>query len=227
MEGNYSDGKRNGIWRFWDYNGNLRVTREYKDDSLIQDSNKWNDEVMLKDGNQNLKISWYKNGNISSQGKKIRYKEDGEWIYWYKDGMLMKKCNFKDSKLDGYFVEYFPNGKVASEFNYKNGKQEGHNKTYFISGELLSDINTVNGAQVGKSLRWYRWEREKDGNLTEINYVDTLGNGYCIEWDNRHQKRSEGNYKNWQRDGIWTYYPYKNKALYENGRWVKQIIENK
>ena len=168
-----------------------------------------------------------KGADYNTVSKKIKNKEVGEWIYWYKDGILKKKCNFKDSKLVGNYTEYHPNGKLACEYHYKNGKQEGRNKAYSITGELISDVNIVNGKQVGKRLTWYRQEREKDGYLTEIEYTDTSGNGYCIEWDNRHQKRSEGNYKNWQKDGIWTFYPYKNKALYENGRWVKQILENK
>ena len=76
---------------------------------------------------------------------------------------------------------------------------------------------------MGKNKSWYRWDRIKDGQLTEKNFADTLGTGYGIVWNERGEKKSEGGYNSYQQDGEWIYYPWKNSALYDKGRYVKQL----
>jgi len=100
-------------------------------------------------------------------------------------------------------------------------------KSYNSFGEIIEESNYVNGKQIGKNKLWHKLDRVKDGQLTEKDFVDTLGTGYGIVWNERGEIKSEGSYKTYLQDGEWIFYPWHSVVLYEMGRYIKQIKAGK
>ena len=63
-------------------------------------------------------------GNVTGQqqGKIIKGKREGEWIWYYENGQLQFKSNYKDGKKDGETFWYKENGKLIKTEIYKDGK---------------------------------------------------------------------------------------------------------
>jgi len=71
--GNYHNGNMDGLWRFWDENGNLTYEINYKDD-MFHGSFK----------------SYYPDGHLKEKGKFYNNKPTGKWIYFSEDGKVIK-----------------------------------------------------------------------------------------------------------------------------------------
>ena len=80
-EGNYKDGKKDGLWKYWDENGKLRYEKNYKDGE--------------RDG---LWKEWFKNGQLTAESNYKDGLPDGLWKKWYENGQLKYERNYKDGK---------------------------------------------------------------------------------------------------------------------------------
>ena len=111
---------RQGVWReFWP-NGDLKSETTYKDDK--------------KDG---LEIIWYDSPDCVEQEA---FYKDGKL-----DGLLIhysKKCrkdlyeNYKNGVKHGVEVEYYSNGNMKAEGTFKNGNLDGYYKVYTRKGQF-------------------------------------------------------------------------------------------
>ena len=104
-EGNYKDGKPDGLRVWWHENGQKKS------------------EVKYKDGKPNgLYVSWHKNGQKQTEGNFKDGNPDGLLVEWHDNGQKKEEANFKDGKPDGLYVMWHKNGEKKSEVNFKNGK---------------------------------------------------------------------------------------------------------
>lgn len=105
-EGNYKDGKLNGISLQWN--------------SLGQKIR----EVNFKDGNADgLAVSWHKNGQKDYEANFKDGKQNGLFIAWYENGQKNMEVNYKNGKRDGLLVVWHENGQKMGEGSYKDGKE--------------------------------------------------------------------------------------------------------
>ena len=81
FEGSYKDGKKEGLWTYWNENGQKKEEGNINDDR--------------KDG---LWTYWYENGKKKSEGILKDRKLDGLWIKWYENGQKQYEGTFKDGK---------------------------------------------------------------------------------------------------------------------------------
>ena len=105
LQGNYKNGKRDGLWVVWHENGQKKSEGNYKD------------------GNQDGPITlWHKNGQKSQEVNWKDGKKEGLNVKWHDNGQKQYEANFKDHKLDGLTTSWHKNGQKRSEVNYKDGE---------------------------------------------------------------------------------------------------------
>jgi len=106
------DGKRTGLWKFY----------EGKNDGLgvVEDETKTG--PLIKEGT-------YKNGQ-----------KTGEWKEYYNNGKLKSLLNYEEGKITGEWKEYYNNGKLEFIKNLKSDKQNGMFTHYDKKGELICKI---------------------------------------------------------------------------------------
>jgi antitoxin component YwqK of YwqJK toxin-antitoxin module len=133
-EGNFKDGKPDGIFKYF-----------YPHDSV----------QAILDFKQGSKYAYAKlfhvNGKRMAVGKYIGESvKDSVWTYYDEAGVLLSKDNYVSGKKDGLSFVYLPDGKVAEEKNYKMDVLNGPFKQYF-DGKLVKGEGTyVNGGFEGK-----------------------------------------------------------------------------
>lgn len=154
---NYENGKRNGVSRTYDKNGNLVMEWEFKND-LRHGWNKSyyaNGQLKMERLFQNDRLNGISK-HYSPKGQleeEINYKSitpegpvrDGPYKRYYINGTLQFDVNYKNDILDGPYKEYHPNGKLKVEGVYENGVPNGLFKFYHLNGKLKKEIKYKNG----------------------------------------------------------------------------------
>ena len=122
VEGNYKDGKPDGLRVQWNEVGQKEA------------------EINFKDGKENgLWTRWHNNGQKEQEIYFKDGKEDGLWIDWDKNGQKSVEANYKDGKMDGVAVLWHKNGQKKSERNWKEGKMI-YEKFWNSKGEPVDTI---------------------------------------------------------------------------------------
>ena len=104
-EGNFKNGKPDGLNRGWHINGKQSI-----------ESN-WNNGTL-----NGLQVAWHKNGQKMSEGNIKDGKEDGVLMFWHENGQKIREENYKDGKGDGLQRGWHENGEILREANYKDGE---------------------------------------------------------------------------------------------------------
>ena len=120
-EGNYKDGKRDGLWTSWHENGKKKKEGNYKDGK--------------RDG---LWTSWYDNEQKKKEGNYKDGTDDGLWTIWHENGQKGFEGNYKDGKRDGLWGYWSKNGQKQQEENYKDGERISE-KFLKNKGELVGE----------------------------------------------------------------------------------------
>lgn len=155
-----------------------------------------------KDNRTGLWTFWYDNGQKKSEGKYISGFRNGTWNSWHESGSKKASGNIVNGLYDG-----------AWTFWYNNG---GYSK---VSGEFRSDnkIGTWNFWKSDDVLAFSE-KYDKDGGAEFIAYyengnvrisgqsIDEEYNGDFAFWTIDGRIFFAGEYKNGERDGIWTRY---------------------
>ena len=195
------NGKRNGIWKKFYTNNNIRYEGEFKAGKEIGVFKYYSalspkHPIILKtfnDSNEIAAVKFYNiEGVLESTGEMQGENRIGKWLYFQTDGKtLMIEENYEVGVLNGEFKSYYKTGKITENLNYKNGKLHGNCKRYADNGNLLDDLNYQEGKLQG------------------------LAKYYNIEG----QLIYTGNYENDEKVGQWEYFENGNK---ENVNKLKQ-----
>ena len=148
---------------------------------------------------EELKKSYYENGQLKSETYYINNKRNGLSKEYYENGQLEGEGSYKDNRYIGEWRTYHENGKLRSIENYKfpygsHGmgqiNLDQQQLFYYESGQLEDESHYVNGKLNGLSKVYY-----KNGKIKE-----------------------EGNFKNNKLIGAWKSY-FENGQLKEEGLW--------
>ncbi len=145
LVGGLNKGKKSGIFRSYDENGELLRAYVYKKDTLLS-------EGMLKPGGifQDEWITYYSDGTQKSKGTFEEGLRNGKWTYFYKSGKKEQEGKFKKDVLSGQWVWYYQNGQIKkSEYFNSKGKLEGEQAEYDSLGNELSKGEYYNGNKEG------------------------------------------------------------------------------
>jgi uncharacterized protein len=211
----YNDGKKEGLSKEYDNEGNIITLLEYNNDFLVSR------EKINRTDNKGLK--------------------QGDWKDFYPNGSIKTEKTYKDDQLTGYYKEYDARGILVLTMLYENGaivksKVEDEPDIEIVNkhdqdGKLIYSGPYRNKVPVG-----VHREYGKDGKVTNsFIYNDNgllLSEGIVDEAGNRNGKwkdlypdgktQAEGAYLDNRRTGMWKFYNTTQKVeqtgSFNNGR---------
>jgi antitoxin component YwqK of YwqJK toxin-antitoxin module len=190
-----------------------------------------------------INLSIYKNGYLVKDEKinrkdKFSFKQ-GTWKEFYPDFVVKKEANYKDDKLEGPVKYYNPEGQFTKMDIFKDGElvidktanvKLEIDRDYHAGGRVKSSVNIIDGKKQGV----YR-EYDIKGNITSSKlyrdneiYAEGLVDEnmkYQGPWKFYYKSgklRSEGSFKDGNRDGEWKFY-YENGKLEQSGKYVSNL----
>lgn len=138
-EGNYKDNKKEGIWKEYYSNGNLKSEITYVNNK--------------PDGYAKL---YYESGKLSEEGMWKGIKWVGNYKYYHENGKPKYEFAYTDDgKRTGKQKYYHENGKIAIEGEWKEGKEAGLIKEYYPDGSLKTEKNFNDGILDEPSVKTY------------------------------------------------------------------------
>lgn len=126
----YKNGLRNGLYKEFFKNGNLKVVHHYVNDTLHDTS-----------------LTYHENGKLAQVQILNMGRKQGCWKKYNKEGNLYSEICLKDGRLDGPSTVYtYRSGKVLKRVNYKDGAMHGKQETFYNNGkpESISFFNMDN-----------------------------------------------------------------------------------
>lgn len=211
----YNNGKKEGLSREFDINGNIIAIYEYNNDFLIS-----RERINRSD----------------AKGLK-----QGIWKEFYPNGIVKNEKSFKDDLMHGYYKEYDNRGKLVLTMLYENGsivkskvedepdieivnKYDQNNKIIY-SGPYRNKVPVGVHREFnseGKILNGYIYN--DNGLLLSEGLIDEAGN-YNGKWKDLYpdgKVRAEGQYTNNRRTGNWKFFNAAGKleqtGNFNNGR---------
>lgn len=212
---NYSEGKKEGLSKEFDKEGNVITLMEYNNDFLISR------EKINRTDNSGLK--------------------QGDWKEFYPDGGIRVEKTFKDNLLHGYYKEYDNRGNLTVTMLYENGaivksnvedqpdiemvnKRDQAGKLIY-SGPFRNNVPVGVHREFGPDGKVISSKVYNDnGLLLSEGIVDEAGN-MNGKWKDLYptgKTRAEGQYTDSRRTGLWKFYSEAEKVeqtgYYNNGR---------
>ena len=197
-------GRRQGLWRDFYPNGQLRYEGQFKNDRCKGTFKYYDEQGNLKatnefdkSGERALNKTYAPNGRMVATGYYQNQKKDGEWRYYdANSGQLRLVEDNKDGKVHGWSRLYNPqNGVLSEETQYVEGQPEGLCRKYSDTGVLLMECRYHN--------------RMLDGPVKSF-YPNTA-------------LKEEGQYANGQKTGVWKTYNEDGDIIAEEAFDVQEI----
>ena len=148
QEGNFKEGKTDGLLVRWHKNGQKEAEGNFKDGK--------------RDG---LHVRWHENGQKKQEGNNKDGKYDGLQVLWYESGQKEREINYKDGEMDGLQVWYYENGRKHLESNWKDGKENGLWMVWHNNGQKRNEGNFKDGEKV--SAKYWNSKGEPVDSLEE------------------------------------------------------------
>ena len=203
---NYNDGKKEGLSKELDKNGNIITLLEYHNDFLVSR------EKINRVDNKNQK--------------------QGDWIEFYPDGKKKIEMSYVDNLLNGYYKEYDTKGTITVTMLYEKGaivksKVEDEpdieqRDKYDQDGKLIYSgpfrMNTPVGThrEFGKDGKVINaWIYNDNGQKLSEGIVDEAGNRNG-KWKDLYadgKTMAEGQYLANNKSGLWKFYTDSGKVI--------------
>ena len=206
-EGNYSDGKKDGYFKYYNRKGFLQKVEQYRNGEVAEN----NGEQIVLD----IRKTFYDNAKVKTEGTyRLNIKEgahhtfskEGDIIETniYKDGVLVGKGLLdEEGKKEGKWEEYYESGKLRATGLYKEGNRFKKWKFYYESGQLEQEGSyNKNGKFSGK----WNWFYEDGSALRKEYFSKGKEDGFLVEYDNDGIEITKGEYKNGLKQGLWDYH---------------------
>jgi antitoxin component YwqK of YwqJK toxin-antitoxin module len=242
LEGVYKHGLKNGFFKYYDTEGNLKSIEKYVDDLKQLDSEEVARLEMKRDYFPSGKVkieATYRNG--VAEGVRREYNETGEVekSFIMKSGMVAAEGIIETNGLRrGNWTEYYPDGKLKAKGNYADDFKVGVWEFYHSNGSL-EQTGSYDGK--GKPVGEWQWFYDNGALLRVENYRNGLNDGLLTEKDELGKIitsgdfidgkeegkwmsviggiRSEGEYVDGMRNGLWKTF-YSDGTLSFEGRFV-------
>lgn len=225
-EGNYENGRKNGIWKTYYPNGNLKSEITY--------------ENSRTKGPYTL---YYENGKVEEKGNWARTKNTGDFKRYHSNGKLAQDFTFTETgKRSGKQTYYYANGNLRLEGNWVEGQENGEMREYYENGDLM-EVKSFNDGNLDKSsiAAYAAKTPQKDALEKQLEEGENVnvkaekdekpnqggfdGNGYKKLYNINHQIVKDGVFKNFRlMDG--KYYKYDENGLltqvmiFKNGKYI-------
>lgn len=162
-------GKKTGVYKKYDLDGNLLLELTYKGNEIISYKT-YNDGDVAAEGEKKKKeldfVDYHSNGKIKTEGSYYKGEQIGKWKHYNKSGVLTSEFNYLEGgNIDGEAKWYFNNGKVETIKNFKDGQTDGYYVYYYKNGNIYKHGWYREGELVGAWEYYY-----PDGSLQKKEY---------------------------------------------------------
>jgi len=127
-QGEFIDGKREGVWIEKYYHGQLRSKLQYTNDVVFGKityyymNGQKEEEITYTNRDESTITQWYLNGQKESE---LHFKNDiphGMCLYWYSNGFKSIEGRTKYGKEEGITSRWNEKGEKIEEIKYENGR---------------------------------------------------------------------------------------------------------
>jgi antitoxin component YwqK of YwqJK toxin-antitoxin module len=206
QEGQYTAGKKTGLWKYYTKDGKLETTETYSNGELN------GPREIYGDDNKITGVINYRHDK--RDGQAINKDPDGSLLYTiqYDDGNV-KEYSYLDKNAkpvagipgeQGKLLlkSFFQNGQPSRECEYVDNLLHGKDKLFYTSGKLRSEDNFEYGVYEGVSAEYY-----PNGNpKRKYVYQNDHPQGRCLEYNEQGKLIREINYYNGTPHGEAKYY---------------------
>jgi antitoxin component YwqK of YwqJK toxin-antitoxin module len=135
-EGEYDDGKKDGLWKYWDKKG-------------IKEK-----EIIFEKGDDILWSFFAPNGNKTREGQMVDGKEEGVWTFYDENGIKERETEHKSGKEDGIYSLWYDNGQKKEEGPYLGTTRIGTWTWWDEQGNKWQEGAYLNGERDGSWITW-------------------------------------------------------------------------
>lgn len=229
--GNLLAGKQNGLWQKYHKNGKTMEKGQY---------------ILGK--KQLVWKTFYENGNVISQGEYMNDLKTGLWTFFHENGTVNVESLYKSNLLHGNYVQYNDKHVKIIENNYVNNKKDGLYTEYYDSGNEKVICTYKSNNLQGIYTEYYddpskiiKYQTEYNNNIKsgkETTYYDNKQkrlecivknnkkNGLCIEWWLNGMCKSQGNYVDDSKNGLWSAWDEFGNKIFDEHHMGDQIIQS-
>lgn len=199
-EASFRDGRREGVWREFDEDGNVINSQTYKNGALIGSG------IVDTDGKRRGEYKeFYPDSTLRAEGIYINGERSGEWRFYYSNGQLQEVGTYKEGQPDGAWTWYYDNGQVQIEEQFYKGQPNGPYKEYDSRGNVIVTGTYFDGMKNGK------WLEQIGDMRTQGEYRNDKQVGEWVSYYDDDVLAFRGSFTAGYPDGQHFYY-------YENGR---------
>lgn len=199
-EASFRDGKREGVWREFDEQGNVIKSQTYNKGALVGEG------IVGTDGKRRGEYNeFYPDSTLRAEGLFIDGLRSGEWKFYYHNGKLQEIGSYKEGNPDGPWTWYYDNGQKQIEEQFYKGQPNGPYKEYDAKGNLIVSGTYFDGMKNGK------WTEQIGDMRTQGEYRNDKQVGEWVSYYDNDKLEFRGSFNAGYPDGQHFYY-------YENGR---------
>jgi antitoxin component YwqK of YwqJK toxin-antitoxin module len=239
-EGMFKNGRRNGIFKTYDRQGNLLTIEKFTDDVLEESAQEvaileyrrdfWPDgkiktEATYRQGipegirrefdrEGNITTSYvFKNGLLLAEGVlDAAGLRQGFWKEFYPNGIIKSQGNYQDDLRTGQWEFYYPDGAIEQKGSYDSkGRPDGLWEWFYNNGDMLRQEHYRQGKLDGLMT-----EYEPGGQIiAQGEYLEDLREGFWRIKSGRFTE--EGSYSEGMRTGIWKHFYDDGVLAFEGG----------
>lgn len=228
-EGKFIDSKKNGIWKEYYPNTNVKSIITYENNRPSGYAKMYHD-----------------NGKIKEEGLWKNNRWVGDYKLYYENGQVQQAFKFNaNGKREGTQTYYWDNGQVMISGNWQEGKESGLLKEYYENGDLRSEKDFSDGTMNQATVKNYEPKKpvaikapeakiESPPVIVQKTEKDNLGKvfngeGYWKLYNQNKQISKDGTFqKNRLMDGkVYHYSPdgiLTRIAVYKEGRYIGDSI---
>ncbi len=243
------NGRREGLWEFYDKEGKLVKQELYKNGELVKDdsdptlsftfekeyhaSGNLKSQYAVKDGLKNgaksnfdengiqLASEIYKNDTLMATGW---FTSDGSkdslWQFYYPNREIQSKGKFKDGMKEGMWIYYFPNKAIEQKGRYHNDLPTGEWTWNYPNGQVRRLESFFKGRYEGDIIDY-----DTTGAIIQKQtYTYDTQEGDYFYFIGDHQEK--GKFQNGLRQGKWIYYYGEKKKAFV-GKYKNGVEEGK
>ena len=219
-EASFRDGKREGIWREFDEEGNVIKSQTYKKGTLVGEG------IVGTDGKRRGEYKeFYPDSTLRAEGSFVDGLKSGEWKFYYHNGQLQQEGNYEEGEPNGIWIWYHDNGQKEIEEQFYKGQHNGPYKEYDAQGNLIVTGTYFDGMKNGK------WTEDIGDMRTQGEYRNDKQVGEWVSYYDNDNIAFKGKFTAGYPDGEHYFY-YGNgklreiqvyKAGVKHGDWKKYL----
>ena len=120
----YRDGTKNGAFKEFYRNGQLKLSQSFVKDTLTDSS-----------------LAYYENGNLKSLQYLKNGKREGTWKKFNEQGKVVEETQYKDNLIDGFAIKYtYRSLRPLQKWHYKHGLKDGKQEFFHQNGNPMAVV---------------------------------------------------------------------------------------